>query len=301
MKNWQQCSNMMKSLIFVLMLQLLVLSFAADELDNGFLSSSCDSISDNKTKDATYEANVKALLSDLIANSTTQGNGFYISVVGWGTPYSISGRILCRGDVTPSICKRCVTLAAKQVLSFCPNGAQSTAYYDLCMLLYTSESFQFDGLLSDSARWSNNKTGISSDERHFNQTVWDLFRVVTEKASYNSTAIGKKFAVDEVPVTTTLKLYGLAQCMPDLTVSQCSMCFQTAILQLLDCDENSRKSGECCCAESTSASVFMAGCNVRYDTHRFSNVSKKVSNVPEPHPTSPHPSPGNKTCDPYFL
>ncbi|XP_028787873.1 cysteine-rich receptor-like protein kinase 10 [Neltuma alba] len=191
-------------LVFV-SLMLILLSFAAaDEQvpDFGWLFSQCDFHTDHKSLDA-YEANVRALLSDL-SSKAAHDNGFSTRVVGWGTENSISGQILCRGDVTPSTCQHGVTVAANKTLRQCPNGTQFIAYYDLCMLRYTSKSFKFDGLIGeDGGDWALNKTEIS-DQSIFNQTVWVLLGNVTAKAA-NSNLPDKKFATHEVLVSNVSK------------------------------------------------------------------------------------------------
>ncbi|XP_028806142.1 putative receptor-like protein kinase At4g00960 [Neltuma alba] len=255
----------------------LMLSFGAEQVTAfQFIESDCYPLTDNKPNH-TYEANVKALLSDLSSNST-QDNGFYNSLAGWGTTNPIRGQALCRGDVTPSTCQHCVSLAAQKTLTSSLNCTEFIIYYDLCMLRYNSKSFKFDDIVDDGLAWSGNKTEIS-DESRFNQTVWVLLRIVTAKAA-NSNFPDKKFATYEVPVTATQKLYGLAQCTPDLTVSDCGQCFQTALRQFQEfCVVQDESKGVEFCAEIPRVMVFLAGCNVRYDTHRFYNVSN-VSNVP---------------------
>ncbi|KAK4284425.1 hypothetical protein QN277_001258 [Acacia crassicarpa] len=164
------------------------------------------------TDSNTDKASVKALLSDLSSNST-QYNGFYNTVSGWGTANTIRGRILCRGDVALSTCQHCVSLAAKQKLRSCTNGTEFIIAYDLCMLHYTSRSFQFFNFLPGITSAYPNKTEIS-DKSRFIPAVLALSTNVTAKDA-NSTLPDKKFSTDEVTVTTTKKLYGLAQCMPD--------------------------------------------------------------------------------------
>ncbi|KAF7811122.1 cysteine-rich receptor-like protein kinase 10 [Senna tora] len=274
------------SITLVSLLLLGILSFAiGTRSSDGFFSFSCAS---RYNATSIYKANVKALLSYLISNATVE-NGFYSTIVGWGTAYSISGRFLCRGDVTPSTCQHCVTFAANQTLEHCPEGTEFTAYNDLCTLSYTNQSFKPDSLVPNTVSWKTaNKTEISDSQLdHFNNITLGLFRDLAKQAANSSGSGGKKFATEEVNFTSTRKVYGLAQCMPDLEAWDCTRCFEKAFEELRGCCEYWREVPDivrtCCDKGSTSIRIVVSGCNMRYEMYPFYNVTKAslaIANTP---------------------
>uniref|UniRef100_A0A0D3AGG9 Gnk2-homologous domain-containing protein n=2 Tax=Brassica oleracea var. oleracea TaxID=109376 RepID=A0A0D3AGG9_BRAOL len=50
----------------------------------------------------------------------------------------VTGLFLCRGDVTPAVCRSCVAFAVNETLARCPNEREVTLYYDECMLRYSN-------------------------------------------------------------------------------------------------------------------------------------------------------------------
>ncbi|KAE8686674.1 putative Cysteine-rich RLK 29 [Hibiscus syriacus] len=68
------------------------------------------------------------------------------------------------------------------------------------------------------------------------------------------------YATKETEVSSYLKLYGLVQCTPDLTVPDCQSCLRTAIAQIPN-TFGVKKSG--------SGRVLTPSCNIRYETYPF--------------------------------
>ncbi|KAJ1409175.1 Gnk2-homologous domain [Sesbania bispinosa] len=85
----------------------------------------------------------------------------------------------------------------------------------------------------------------------------------------------KKFATKEANFTSSMTLYTLVQCTPDLSTFECNTCFRSAIGDL-----------PACCDGKRSARSLLPGCNVRYELYPFYNVSIQ--------PQFPSPSSGIK-------
>ncbi|KAL7213359.1 hypothetical protein ACSBR2_015973 [Camellia fascicularis] len=77
-------------------------------------------------------------------------------------------------------------------------------------------------------------------------------------------------------------MYGLAQCTPDLTVSECNKCLRDGISNFPSC-----------CDGNLGARVLFPSCNVRYEFYPFYNVSASAQppSPPPPPPVLPPPPP----------
>lgn len=263
--------------IYILLSLLALLSFSfareTNDEDKGFSYWKCKEGSTFKPN-GTFEANLKALLSYLASNSSANDSGFYSTITGWGTTDSITGQFLCRGDVNSTTCHDCVTLAATEILQRCPNQTDAIIYYDFCMLRYTNQSFEFDSVVASALVNTNNASVSASEESRFNESLGKLLSDVAEKAANPAPSSNKKFATGEVAFTSTEKLYGLEQCTPDLTSSECEECFQKALEELW-----------VCCEGILGARVMLTGCFIGYEIYPFYFVADET----------PAPSSGNMT------
>ena len=71
-----------------------------------------------------------------------------------------------------------------------------------------------------------------SEPKIFNQkTTKELLRQLAKEASFTT----KKYAVGELKLGESTKLYGLAQCTWDLSTIECLQCLDDAIGQLPSC------------------------------------------------------------------
>lgn len=101
-----------------------------------YLAHNC-STATNVTSVSRFEGNLKALLYSLATNSSQQ-DGYYLTVMGFGFPDAVNGLFLCRGDLNTTVCQDCVTAAASEVTRRCPNRTEAVIWYNECMLRYTT-------------------------------------------------------------------------------------------------------------------------------------------------------------------
>ncbi|XP_028776254.1 putative receptor-like protein kinase At4g00960 [Neltuma alba] len=209
----------------------------------------------------TFKRNLNVLLYSLTSNASQFG-GYYMTIMGFGTTDAVNGLFLCRGDViSPTACEDCVTAAAKDLTTRCPNRTEAIIWYDQCMLRYTGKYFRYDSVtpgvnLDDGKRFSGR------DLEQFNVSLFNLLTDLTTKAARPPTV--KKFAVGQAilsssPVTT---LYALEQCTDDLTSDQCETCLRNAIGIFGNC-----------CEGKQGARVLLASCYIRYELYPFYNVT----------------------------
>ncbi|KAK3418203.1 hypothetical protein EUGRSUZ_H04149 [Eucalyptus grandis] len=104
-----------------------------------------------------------------------------------------------------------------------------------------------------------------------------LAKTLDKIATRASNGTGKKFAVEEVIMTSLRRLYTLAQCTPDLTALDCNSCLRAMISNL----PKGRKGGR----------SFTLSCSVRFEEYPFYNAPAPPPSYlpPSPAPTSAAP------------
>ncbi|KAA8519984.1 hypothetical protein F0562_014240 [Nyssa sinensis] len=213
-----------------------------------------------------YQTNLNTLLSSLSSN--IDRNGFYNSSEGQGSDM-VNGIALCRGDVELDICRSCVNDSTIKLSQLCPNNKQAIGWYDYCMLRYSNQSFL--GTMDTSPAFYMWNTDNISDVFQFNQDLRSLLDGLRGRAGSGGSL--RKFATDNTSYTTATGLrtiYGLVQCTPDLSDTQCGGCLISAMEQI-----------ESCCIGYRGGRIIYPSCNLRYELYSFYNETR-----PEPPPSS---------------
>ncbi|XP_027364747.1 cysteine-rich receptor-like protein kinase 25 [Abrus precatorius] len=210
----------------------------------------------------TFQSNLNTLLSSLISNSSLQSNnGFYTTIIGQNTPDVVNGLFLCRGDVNATLCHGCVATATIDITRLCPDDKESIIWYDLCMLRYSDTTLN-NNIDTGVFVYELSKMNISKS----NQLLVDLFNELAEKAAAMAEM---KFAAGEKKFTSTQTLYGMAQCVPELTREGCANCVHTAIRSLP--------------MYSAGADYMFPACHIRYQLYPFLyNTTSEMPGVPSP-------------------
>ncbi|KMT04027.1 hypothetical protein BVRB_8g187300 [Beta vulgaris subsp. vulgaris] len=222
-----------------------------------------------------YQAKLNTLFRYLSSN-TTNPSGYHQAASGNDNNESeeVFGHFLCRGDQNTSSCQDCVTTATTTDLpNTCPNRKVAIMWYDYCMVRYSNQSFF--GRMDESPSimyWNvNNVTGNST---RFEQLLGNMLRnnIVVRAASGGSQ---KKFATDTVDYTSLQTIYGLGQCTPDLSASDCNRCLENGIGQLM---------------VTLGGQVLQPSCVIRYEINAFFDLSS-LATPPQPLPLPPRQSP----------
>ncbi|GAB2298818.1 hypothetical protein Dimus_032896 [Dionaea muscipula] len=209
----------------------------------------------NYTSNSTYGSNLNSVLHTI--NSNTQIDyGFYNFSAG-KDPNQVYAIALCEGDLTVSACHSCLNSSTVGLtLSSCPNSKEAIGWYDKCMLRYSDQSIF--GVLDQSIGVTLKNVNNVSDIAQFSQTVETLLASLqTQAASGNSHL---KFATGEANVSDLLQVYGLVQCTPDLSQSDCFNCLGGLIRGI-----------PTCCDGSQGARFFVPSCTLRYEISKFYN------------------------------
>ncbi|KAF8095942.1 hypothetical protein N665_0320s0069 [Sinapis alba] len=205
------------------------------------------------SRNSTYFANLRTLLSSLSSFNASYSTGFQNATSGQA-PDIVTGLFLCRGDLSPEVCRSCVAFSVNDIFNRCPNEREVELYYDECMLRYSDS---LSTLLSGGGEKNlrNKKNVTSSQFERFNDVVLSTLN----QAMNDALASPRKFAVRKASVTASQTLYGMVQCTPDLTRGDCFTCLQKAINELQ--------------TESLGGSLLLPSCNSRFEVYPFYNES----------------------------
>ncbi|KAF7120256.1 hypothetical protein RHSIM_Rhsim13G0161000 [Rhododendron simsii] len=231
---------------------------------------------------STYQTNLNNLLSVLSSHSSNASNGFYNFTAGTSPPDVAYGLFLCRGDVAANACRDCVVNATGHVVEQCPRSKRVTVWYDECLLRYSNASI-FAAADTRLSVVLQNRVNVTNNGTRFSEFLGEVMYNITVRASSDDS--GKKFATGEAYYTALQPVYGLAQCTPDLSDSDCNNCLQDCISKLPYAKQG--------------AQVLFPSCYIRYEMYPFYTTS--FGGTPPPPssvfpPSTTTPSSRGKTC-----
>uniref|UniRef100_A0A453A1A9 non-specific serine/threonine protein kinase n=1 Tax=Aegilops tauschii subsp. strangulata TaxID=200361 RepID=A0A453A1A9_AEGTS len=190
-----------------------------------------------QTSNSTFPSTLKLLAAGLPGNASASPNGFASAVVGTA-PGLVYGMALCRGGTNASSCRACVAKAFGDAQASCPGDTGAAMYEDGCVLRFSVQRF-LDFLGAD--QWQvreitfsvvADRASVAVSAAWFGAAVSAILAAVSDHAvsspspaaSSNSTIRSKFFATGEVAFNP--RIYGLAQCMPNLAPAQCDGCLR---------------------------------------------------------------------------
>ncbi|KAF3320605.1 putative receptor-like protein kinase [Carex littledalei] len=241
----------------------------------------------NYTANSTYDLNLQTLLTNLTTSATNSSSnfGFAKSTVG-SVPNQIFGLVLCRGDVNSSNCSSCLSQATQDIQNLCPYYKEATIYYDFCLLRFSNQNF-LSSTDNTNQVYMWNTQNVTGSKTLYSNYVRYLMNTTADYAAFNRS---KKFATGQLNLSQAFpETYGLVQCTPDMSTSDCASCLNSLIDEMLK-----RFSGR------QGARILGVRCNIRYEIYSFySSVSllsltPPVENAPAPAPamTPPVMNPG---------
>ncbi|KAF8029065.1 hypothetical protein BT93_E1668 [Corymbia citriodora subsp. variegata] len=212
-----------------------------------------------------FQDNVDRLLSrgDYAADNRGPIYGFYNTTEG-EDPDKVYGLFLCRGDVATNLCQSCISSATETIIERCPGQMEAIIWYDECLVRYSNRSF-FSIMETIPVIPIINPTDVSIS---FNRAVKQTFdnkefatKVIALAANVTDLAISSKslYATNYVKISSSVTLYELAQCTPDISKSNCRTCLLSAIIEFPTV-LNYKRGG---------ARVLQPSCNIRYELYRF--------------------------------
>ncbi|KAJ0263446.1 Cysteine-rich receptor-like protein kinase 5 [Hirschfeldia incana] len=253
--------------IFHLTFFIAILRASAQLQDPTYAGHNCsDRISTNEV----YFSNLKSLLtsfSNSHASLFSEGFNFLAKGQDAGTVFGI---YLCRGDLSPEVCRDCVFFASNNTQSRCLRRKELMIQYDECMLGYSDRNIFMDNVRTRSTptiiTWNTQRVPDvpTYTPDRFKDAMASLMNKSAVEAAYSKE---KRFAVKKSRFTLSQTLYALVQCIPDLSPEDCLSCLQQSMKEF-----NFNRVG---------GRVVFPSCNSRYEIYPFYN---------EPFVTTPSPS-----------
>lgn len=246
-----------------------------------FQANICGDSQDNYTiSRPTYRDNLHTLLSSITSNSKIN-YGFYNHSVGHKLD-KVYGVALCRGDIPTSSCKMCIDYAAARIALDCPSQNSAIGWYENCMIRYSNSDI-FKGEMSQ-PRYNLSSQIEASDSKTFNHTISNLMTSLAYKAA--SGDFRCKYVTGEVNVSSSLRVYALLQCIPDLEEYDCLNCLNLIINYTL----------AACCYGREGVSAGGPTCNLRYENYPFYKTAFVLAPL-EPVSSLSPPSPSSHTSE----
>ncbi|CAA0396213.1 unnamed protein product [Arabidopsis thaliana] len=218
----------MSSLIsfnFLFLFSFLTSSFTASAEDPYNLYNYCPKTT-NYSSNSIYFTNLKTLLSSLSSRKASYSTGFQNATAG-KAPDRVTGLFLCRGDVSPEVCRNCVAFSVNQTLNLCPKAREAVFYYEQCILRYSHKNI-LATLIYEGGLIMQNTNNISSNQKQIDGFTSFVSSTMSEAAGKAANSSRKLYTVN-TELTAYQNLYGLLQCTPDLTRPDCLSCLQSSI------------------------------------------------------------------------
>ncbi|KAK7280224.1 hypothetical protein RJT34_25286 [Clitoria ternatea] len=237
----------------------------------------CNDVNDegNFTSKSTYETNLNTLLSTLTSN-TEIDYGFYNFTYGQNSD-KVNAIGLCRGDIKPDDCRVCLNGSRANLTQLCPNRKEVIGWYEdeKCMLRYSNRSI-FNLMENGRPAYFSYNEDNATQVEQFNQMLNNLLDDLKGKAASGDSKF--KYATGNVSAPNNQQIYGLVQCTPDLSSSDCDNCLVQSIARI-PLDFKDKKGGR----------YVRPSCNMRFET------SFIFYGPPAYPPPPPPPGNGNKT------
>ncbi|KAG5152974.1 hypothetical protein JHK84_029446 [Glycine max] len=206
----------------------------------------------NYAANSPYQTNLNTLLSTLTSN-TDIDYGFYNFTNG-ENPDKVYAIGLCRGDINPDECRNCLKLSRANLTELCPVQKDAIGWYedDKCMLRYSD--YKIFNKVEDGQTYYAGSEEIATDLDQFTKDLKNLMNTLKGKAASGDSRL--KYDVGSIPGPDNKHIYGLVQCTPDLSGSECDDCLGRSI-QVIPTD---------CCESRTGGKVVRPSCNLRFRT-----------------------------------
>ncbi|KAG2240418.1 hypothetical protein Bca52824_090736 [Brassica carinata] len=248
-----RCPNEKEVMIYYNQCMLRYTFFRVSILDPTYLSHNCPNTT-TFARNSNYFTNLIDLLSSLSSPFHSYSPGFLNATAGQA-PDRVTGLYLCRGDVTPEICRGCVAFAVNDTLNRCPNQREVTLYYDECMLRYSNRNILSTLNTNGRYRLYNVRNVTYNEQIGFRDLVLSMMNPAATVASSSP----RRFDARMANFTPFQNLYGLVQCTPDLTSQDCLSCLNQTINELR--------------TDKIGGRILVPSCNSRYELYQFYNES----------------------------
>lgn len=221
-------------------------SFSISAIDS-FIYVGCSQLKYNPG--SPYESNVNSILTSVVNSaSSTNYNNFKISA----SNDAVYGLFQCRGDLASSDCHTCIADAVSRLGATCVGASGGVLQLEGCFVRYDNTSFLG---VEDKTVVSDKCGPLIADDS-------DL--MTRRDATLANLMAGGQF----FRVGGSGKLQGLAQCLQDLSASECQDCLTEAIQRL-----------KTQCGSAAWGDMFLAKCYARYSERGYSSKPGNISRL----------------------
>ncbi|KAF7000641.1 hypothetical protein CFC21_016503 [Triticum aestivum] len=241
----------------------------------------------NFTTNSPYQANIRALSTTLPKNASSSRTLFAADSVGT-VPDIVYALALCRGDANASACGNCVSNGFNDAQKLCPYGKDAAVYYDLCYVGFSNQNILSATGGGNSVLILMSDNNVTAPVEAFDAAVGVLMNATADYAAANNsrrfgTGVGGFETVDK----RNPKIYGVAQCRPDMAPGDCRSCLGS-IIAMRSQYLIGRQGGR----------ILGLRCNYRYEQYSFFTgpsmlqlPAPTVGVAPAPAPASVGPPP----------
>uniref|UniRef100_A0A0A0LUW3 Gnk2-homologous domain-containing protein n=1 Tax=Cucumis sativus TaxID=3659 RepID=A0A0A0LUW3_CUCSA len=235
---------------------------------------SCSNKTGNYTANSIYSANLQHILSSLPTDERIV-EGFLNISYGKGSN-RVNAIALCRGDLPQEVCRSCFGDSVLELPTRCPNEKEAVIWYPNCMFRYSNR--WIFGVVQDAPSFWIWNIEDAQDLQGFSKAVQGLLTQVAEEAALGDSKL--KFAAGNVSIENEdySSVYGLVQCTPDISQSECFDCLQTlaGVVQTR-------------CPGKIGARMMRPNCILRYEIQSFFDPAVSIPSQSTPPPSPPSP------------
>ncbi|CAN6327778.1 unnamed protein product [Urochloa humidicola] len=209
----------------------------------------------NYTGGSAFQANLHVVLSSLPAAAAAPSSGFAEKVAG-AAPNQVYGIAQCRGDISASDCRACLSDAAHEVAGKCQGQKSAELLYEGCRLRYSNANFSGE-LDKSTPFYMCDPDSNATQPQLFDTLLGELMSNLCEKA-YGSP---RMFAADSIKYTPFETIYGMVQCTRDLSPDDCHYCLVNAVGKIQTFQN---------CSGKQTVRIFTWSCSIlqRRDRHK---------------------------------
>lgn len=221
------------------------------------------------TPNSIYASKLNDLFRTL-SSQAMQGKNFYKDKFeDKDTTTAVYGSYLCRGDVNATICKDCLSRIIKAATEKCPHEEKEMMiWYDKCMLRYSNQDF-FNKVQVRPAYVMWNEKNVSIDQGNFAKALAATMNEFVDQVENTA----RNFLTKKIDVPTekqtTMAVYNLMQCTPDLSGADCTACLRDAIATL-PIYTRGKQGGR----------VYNPSCKLRFEMFQFYNQTTPTETAP---------------------
>lgn len=199
------------------------------------------------TPGSAFESNLNSLLTSLV-NSATFSSYNNFTILGSTSQDVVYGLYQCRGDLSMPDCAMCVARSITQIGTICPDSTGGSLQLQGCFIKYDNTTFL--GVEDKTVLMKKCGPSLGYDQDLMSRRDAVLGGIGSGGGLYRVGASGK--------------IQGVAQCVGDLSMSECQDCVSDAI--------GSLKSE---CGAAVSGDMFLGKCYARYSAGKIGESASK--------------------------